>query len=55
MCEIENIDYKIRLVDFCLELSNWRQKKTKNIIEFITKADILSKKLVRFHKDMGII
>lgn len=51
---IEEVDKETRLVDLCLELSNLRQKKTKNIAEFISRVDVLFKELAGSQVDVGM-
>lgn len=51
---MEDIDKKTQLMDLYFELSNLRQEKTKDIVEFFSKVDILSKKLVGSQVDIGL-
>ena len=52
--QIEEVDDETRIFELRLELINLKQGETKNITDFIARADILAKELPGFRADVGM-
>lgn len=48
------MDNEAHIIELRLELANLKQEETKNIAEFMTKADVLAKELLNTQVNIGI-
>lgn len=53
--QMEEMDNKAYIIELQLELANLKQEKTKNIIKFIAKINVLAREFPHSQVDIGMI